>query len=638
MFQYILNLPIHRKLMLPIMIMLLGFLVAGGTYWQSVKHIEMSEQRQKSLDTLSSQVLQLKLDISKTLQYEKDFLWKKDASFLERHQQSFGKVSEDIKTIQTISDSLQLPIQTQDLTQLLQKYQQRFDDVTNATLLIGLNESDGLRGEMRTAIHHIEATIHKHHQIELTNSMLQMRRHEKDFIMRMHPRYGDEMKQEHEHFDRLLKQSSLSPKSKKEVASQLNAYQTSFLKLFHATLEKNNLITALRAEISKVPTQISTFHGHVKSAVATEERKIQELKDDQEKQFYSVLFVLMVLISWMIWWVSRSISQPLNQLLDLTHDLAKHGNLNQRLSVTGEHELATIASHINQLMEHLSEMLVQIKQSGEKVVTASQQLSASSREQEATVTEQAVSTQQMAASSREIAATANTLQENMESVTQLARNTNESAGEGQNNLLVLEETLQHMLQASQAIGEKFGALNEKAGNISQVVTTISKVADQTNLLSLNAAIEAEKAGEYGRGFSVVASEIRRLANQSALTTLEIDEIVKDMQSSVAEGVMGMDKFSDEIRSGVQTGSDLSTQFQHIIRQIMELAPCIEDANQGLRNQALGADEISHAIEQLQVTTQQTQQMVVQTNHVIKDLDSASSTLSDGIAQFSTQDS
>ena len=96
---------------------------------------------------------------------------------------------------------------------------------------------------------------------------------------------------------------------------------------------------------------------------------------------------------------------------------------------------------------------------------------------------------------------------------------------------------------------KLAVLNEKASNINQVVTTITKVADQTNLLSLNAAIEAEKAGEHGRGFAVVATEIRRLADQTAIASYDIEQLVKEMQSAVSAGVMGMDKFSEEVRRG-----------------------------------------------------------------------------------------
>src|SRR6185295_13744886 len=110
------------------------------------------------------------------------------------------------------------------------------------------------------------------------------------------------------------------------------------------------------------------------------------------------------------------------------------------------------------------------------------------------------------------------------------------AGSGQAGLSRMEETMRQVMEAAASINTKLGVLNEKAGNINQVVVTITKVADQTNLLSLNAAIEAEKAGEYGRGFAVVATEIRRLADQTAVATYDIEQMVGDIQAAVSDGV------------------------------------------------------------------------------------------------------
>nr|WP_304949706.1 methyl-accepting chemotaxis protein [Verrucomicrobium spinosum] len=112
-----------------------------------------------------------------------------------------------------------------------------------------------------------------------------------------------------------------------------------------------------------------------------------------------------------------------------------------------------------------------------------------------------------------------------------------------------------------------------------MVTTITKVADQTNLLSLNAAIEAEKAGEYGRGFAVVATEIRRLADQTAVATSDIEQMVKEMQSAVSAGVMGMDRFSEEVRRGAEVVDQVGTQLTEIIEKVQTLTPSFETVNE-----------------------------------------------------------
>jgi len=176
-------------------------------------------------------------------------------------------------------------------------------------------------------------------------------------------------------------------------------------------------------------------------------------------------------------------------------------------------------------------------------------------------------------------------------------------------------------------------LNEKASNINQVVTTITKVADQTNLLSLNAAIEAEKAGEYGRGFAVVATEIRRLADQTAVATYDIAQIVKEIQSAVSAGVMGMDKFSEEVRRGMQEIQQVGGQLSEIIQQVQALAPRCEAVNEGMQAHATGAEQITQALAQLGQAAQQTVESLRQSSQSIDGLNQVSTALRSGVSRF-----
>jgi methyl-accepting chemotaxis protein WspA len=165
------------------------------------------------------------------------------------------------------------------------------------------------------------------------------------------------------------------------------------------------------------------------------------------------------------------------------------------------------------------------------------------------------------------------------------------------------------------------------------VTTITKVADQTNLLSLNAAIEAEKAGEYGRGFSVVAVEIRRLADQTAVATYDIEQMVKEIQSAVSAGVMGMDKFSEEVRRGVHEIQEVSNQLSQIIQQVQALAPRVEAVNEGMQAQSAGAEQITQSLAQLSEAAQQTVESLRQSGAAIDGLNHVSNLLRAGVAKF-----
>ncbi len=178
-----------------------------------------------------------------------------------------------------------------------------------------------------------------------------------------------------------------------------------------------------------------------------------------------------------------------------------------------------------------------------------------------------------------------------------------------------------------------GLVSQAPGNINQVVTTIVKVAEQTNLLSLNAAIEAEKAGEYGRGFAVVATEVRRLADQTAVATYDIEQMVREIQSAVSAGVMGMDKFSEEVRRGIAEVGQVGEQLSQIIQQVQALAPRVQMVNEGMQAQATGAEQINQALVQLGEATGQTVESLRQASFAIDELNLVANGLRNGVSRF-----
>ena len=176
----------------------------------------------------------------------------------------------------------------------------------------------------------------------------------------------------------------------------------------------------------------------------------------------------------------------------------------------------------------------------------------------------------------------------MEGVSQTASETAGMGEEGRNKLSHMQSSMQEFIQATSYISSKLGIINEKANKISGIVTTINKISDQTNLLSLNAAIEAEKAGEYGKGFSVVAREITRLSDQIAIATKDIEYMVKEMQASVSSGVMEMDRFAEGVRRSVADVERIGDQLGLIIDQVKALGPQFESVAQGMHTQVEGA--------------------------------------------------
>jgi len=224
----------------------------------------------------------------------------------------------------------------------------------------------------------------------------------------------------------------------------------------------------------------------------------------------------------------------------------------------------------------------------------------------------------------------------MDQVASMSQDTAGFASKGQTDLSRMEEAMGSMETASKSISGRLEAINEKAENITNVVTTITKVADQTNLLSLNAAIEAEKAGEYGRGFNVVAREIRRLADQTAVATLDIDQMVKEMQSAVSAGVMEMDKFIAEVNQSAEDVGRISIQLARIIEQVQALSPSFENVNVSMGQQSENAQKINLAMANLSEEMQQTMDSLRETYGAIEQLNEAARGLQNEVSRFKVE--
>lgn len=331
----------------------------------------------------------------------------------------------------------------------------------------------------------------------------------------------------------------------------------------------------------------------------------------------------------------RAITQPLRRLVTIL-DVMRTGDLSGRLSPERGDEFGVVANGFNRMTDELAGLVSQVQQSGAQVNASVTEIAVTSREQQATASEIAATMTEIGATSREISSRSTQLVGTMQEVASVAENSAFLAGQGQGGLTNMEETMGRVMEAAGAINAKLAVLNEKAGNIGQVVTTITKVADQTNLLSLNAAIEAEKAGEYGRGFAVVATEIRRLADQTAVATYDIEQMVREIQSAVAAGVMGMDKFSEEVRQGMQDVQHISGQLSQVIQQVQALAPRVDSVSDGMQAQASGAEQITQALAQLSEAAQQTVDSLRQSSQAIEDLTGAAVVLRTGVSRFTLE--
>ncbi|NEO87312.1 MAG: methyl-accepting chemotaxis protein [Spirulina sp. SIO3F2] len=352
--------------------------------------------------------------------------------------------------------------------------------------------------------------------------------------------------------------------------------------------------------------------------------------------FGSIVIVAIATSMVIIRLLVRALGESLQRAANVAESVAQ-GDLTVAVETQSNDEVGKLMSTLGQMTDRLTLLIGGVKRSGIEVTSSATQIAAAGKQLEVTMREQSVTTQETTTTAQTIAETAQALAQTMEEVAKLANLTKNTATESQTGLNQMESTTQQLVAATQAIATRLGMISEKANNINTVITTITKVADQTNLLSLNAAIEAEKAGEYGAGFAVVAREIRRLADQTAVATLEIESMVKEMQSSVSTGVMEMDKFSTEVNQSVSTVSNLSGQVAQIIHQVQDLAPRFETVNQGMESQVQSATQISEAMLQLNTVARHTNESFDGINAAIAQLNQAAQTLQQEMSRFKVRE-
>ncbi|MFM8578103.1 MAG: methyl-accepting chemotaxis protein [Planctomycetaceae bacterium] len=312
--------------------------------------------------------------------------------------------------------------------------------------------------------------------------------------------------------------------------------------------------------------------------------------------------------------VARSISKPITRAVEAARQVAS-GDLRGAGSTgsvgdtpptdqepTGERvledETEALSEAIRVMTGDLRGLIGRIQRSSVSLVSAATAIQAASRDQEGLVADLGASTSEAVAAVRQIAATSQDLLTTMDDVNRMAAEAGAMATKGRAGLTGMGASMRQLTASTGLVNTKLSVISDRADAINLAVTTITKVADQTNLLSINAAIEAEKAGEYGLGFLVVAREIRRLADQTAIASLDIERIVKEMQLGVSAGVMEMDRFSERVREGVREIADVSENLSGIIEGVHGISGRFAQVTEGMRMQAQGADQIREAMGRL----------------------------------------
>ncbi|WP_405598695.1 MULTISPECIES: methyl-accepting chemotaxis protein [unclassified Pseudoalteromonas] len=505
--------------------------------------------------------------------HEKNFLFYKQEDSLAEFEMNFKQLSIKITKLKQLMTQQGISAaQLERFEQLINSYNNDFNTVTTLQKEIGLTPKDGLYGKLRSAVHEVEVLLKEQENYKLLSSMLQLRRSEKDFMLRFDDKYLGRFNESINTFKQQIASADLLSSYKTQITPLIDTYQNEFKTLVQAQTElgldlNSGALGVMQESVNKsekIVTQI------------VQDTKLQVEKSVEQAQFLAILvFVIAgVIVLALVYFTSRSIIIPIERVYHTINDIRRSNDLTILIEQTGKDEITTMTVDFNSLIGDFKHLVNDVNGALNTLNIATEHLSENTSATSSGMQEQLHEADMVATAATEMQATIQDISHNTEAAAKKAESTNLSAQQGRNEV---ESTVKQIRELSGSLGDASSVVSqlEKDGEtIGSVLDVIRAIAEQTNLLALNAAIEAARAGEYGRGFAVVADEVRSLAKRTQESTSEIEGIISTLQQRTQEVVSIMHKCrsqGDESASQAIKAGDLLGAITEDVQTIMEMS-------------------------------------------------------------------
>jgi methyl-accepting chemotaxis protein len=446
--------------------------------------------------------------------------------------------------------------------------------------------------------------------------------------------------------DKLLKE----PKDKEQLAvmkTELSSYIAGF-NIVYGRIKSNEIKTSDEANkaISEYKEATHKLEAQTQSFAEAMDKRLEEMKKDAsglEKKILTTLAtigILAILLAIGISTaVSLSISKPLKVLLDRFTDIAHgEGDLTKRLDTSGHDEITEVSKQFNLFVETLEKLISNAATISTHVAASAAVIQAASQNMSRGVESAAAQATSVATAGEEMSATSSDIAQNCSMAADSSQHTNQLASEGGT---VIQDTVEGMTRIADRVKSTATAIESlgvRSDQIGTIVGTIEDIADQTNLLALNAAIEAARAGEQGRGFAVVADEVRALAERTTRATREIGEMIKAIQKETKIAVETMNEGVSEVAKGTEDAARSGEALQAILQQVSEVTNQIHQIATAAEEQTATTSEISSNIHMITSIFSKTAQTSHETSNEAGKLNKLSEELQDTVKRFKTKDS
>ncbi|MCR9980451.1 methyl-accepting chemotaxis protein [Vibrio diabolicus] len=531
---------------------------------------------------------------------EKDFLLRSNDKYLNKFDANVDKFLNIEKELASILTSNKLP-SSQRFKQDLLAYQKGFQNLVSAYQRYGLDAKSGLLAAYEQAL--LEAKQRSDHQQLLAlvrfDSAVKSGQFNSDLLVGL---YAPE----------LIKTGKL-------VAAQKQVVGVAY---------DQGLLGETRALSHAVEEQFETFSTALSSAAAKRDEQMSTIKQVITALILGVIFAL-------IWQISRSINTRVNSLLGTIRSISETNNMGLRSDLKGKDELFDISHHLNDLLDKLEQLISGTQEKSAQLTASTDNMH---RELEGVMEQFHTQTDHTASMATAVQQMVATIGEISESTSVAVEGVHQAANNAEQGRCVVETTVTNIGQLTSILSnsqQSIGSLNQHVDKIGGAVNIIQEIAEQTNLLALNAAIEAARAGEQGRGFAVVADEVRALASRTHQSTEEITRVVVDIQAQMSTVVADIDQCNDQGQQTLNASEKLDSSLQQIITDMHAIQGNSERIASAIEEQGIVMNQVSGSITELNAISENNMQSAQECLHEVNSVSAQAHDMDEAVAQFKT---